>query len=346
MPELKLYTIAQLREWVMQNNAVEGLSDKMVSRTRAYALVNNPYVKDDDPVVASIFVDGENAAYVTAFPEIIGEKRYWWFSALWCNPKYQGCGYGLIVVGSLAEIYGNENCLDRWGAKETVEIFTHLGLQTQYTLRFVLGTKINQETRKGRLVYSVRTMQKWFYNRLRKTPKGEYAVKYIPCIDDETYEFIQSHSQNYYFHHAQDFLNWVLQYPFSIAAPLTERVETTMPFSQSEAYKTHLYAVQVKSEKKIIGFYVLKEREDALHVLYMYYDEEYKNNVYASIRDHINRLSVLQCVTENGELAKYLRKYIYFAKNKEEKVSFSYDINTPPMQSKLLQFADGDCFTA
>ena len=77
MPELKLYTTAQLREWVLHNKAVDGLSEKIISRTRAYALINNPYVKEEDPVLAAIFVNGENAAYVTAFPELIENKRYW-----------------------------------------------------------------------------------------------------------------------------------------------------------------------------------------------------------------------------------------------------------------------------
>lgn len=94
MPELKLYTVKQLRAWLMHNHATEGLSEQIIAPSRAWAIIHNPYVKDEDPVLAAIFVDGEMAAYTAAFPELIEEKRYWWFTSLWCNPKHQGKGFG------------------------------------------------------------------------------------------------------------------------------------------------------------------------------------------------------------------------------------------------------------
>ena len=114
MPELKLYTVAQLRDWLEQNHPADGLSEQIIAPSRAWAIIHNPYVKDDDPVLAAIFENGEMAAFTAAFPEMIGEKRYWWFTSLWCDPKHQGKGCGVIVIGSLAEVYSEECILDRW----------------------------------------------------------------------------------------------------------------------------------------------------------------------------------------------------------------------------------------
>lgn len=346
MPELKLYTVAQLRDWVMHNDAFEGLSDTLISRTRAWAIVHNPYVRDDDPVVAAIFVDNVNVAYTTAFPEMISDHRYWWFSALWCDPKYQGNGYGLIVIGSLAEVYGTEFCLDRWGAKETVEIFTYLGHNTVYSTRSIFGVSVQRSTLKGKCIYYLRKLQTKLHRAFEMHPHENYTLRYIPYIDDETYAFIGAHSANDYLHHTQAFLNWGVQYSYTQSAPLIGRVMNKMPFSQSELQDSQSYAVKVIKDDMIIGFYIMKKKEEGLHILYLYFDDAYKNQVFASIRDHINCLHIERCITENKALAEYLRRHIYFPKYSEAQVSFSYPATMPEPQAGHIQYGDGDCFVA
>lgn len=346
MPELKLYTIAQLRDWVLHNKGVEGLSEKIISRTRAFAIINNPYVKEDDPVVAAIFVDNENAAYVTAFPELIGGKRYWWFSALWCSPKFEGNGYGLIVVGSLVEIYGAEYCLDRWGAQETVEMFAYFGHKVTYTPRYQLGSNVNCNTAKGKLVYALRTLQITLHRACTKYMKEYYSLRYLSYIDDATYAFIKTHRGNDYIEHTQDYLNWVLQYPFTLSAPLIDMVDSKMPFSQSEVLDSQFYAVQICDKDAIIGFCILKKKVNTLHILYIYYDEAHKSQVFASVRNHVKRMKMTQCVTENIELKNYLLKHIYFPKHSVAQVSFSTPNGMKQPQVGQVQYGDGDCFVA
>lgn len=347
MPELKLYTVAQLREWIAHNKVAEGLSEQIIALNRAWAIINNPYVKDDDPVVAAIFVDGENVAYTTAFPEMVDGKRYWWFSTLWCNPEYRGNGYGLIVIGSLVEVYGAEFCLDRWGAQDTVEIFTHFGHRTTYTLRYALGSKIDQSTCKGKMVALVRNTQKCLHRMIeRPVKKEDYTLRYIPNMDDATYAFIEAHRGSDYILRTQDTLNWVLHYPFSYAAPLAERIDKTLPEFRAETPRTELFAVQVWDKDALIGFYIMKQNANSLHILYLYYDEARKTKVFASIRDHVKQMRIEQCVTEKKELADYLRKEIYFQKHSVQEVSFSVPASMILPQDGTVQYGDGDCFTA
>lgn len=346
MPELKLFTIAQLRDWVMHNNATVGLSDIIISRARAWAIINNPYVCEEDPVVAAIFVDNVNVAYTTAFPEQIDGRRYWWFSALWCDSKYQGNGYGLIVIGSLAEVYGIEFCLDRWGAKETVEIFTYLGHNTVYTTRYICGVNVQRTTMKGKCIYQIRKLQTKWHRAFDVHPHEDYALRYMSYIDDETYSFIKLHNEFEHLHHTQAFLNWGVQYSYTQSAPLIGRVMNKMPFSQSELQDSQSYAVKVIKDDMIIGFYIMKKKEEGLHILYLYFDDAYKNQVFASIRDHINCLHIERCITENKALAEYLRRHIYFPKYSEAQVSFSYPATMPEPQAGHIQYGDGDCFVA
>lgn len=344
MPELKLFTVAQLRDWLERNQVIEGLSETIVAPQRAYAVIHNPYVKDDDPVVAAIFEEGKNVAYTSAFPEEINGKRYWWFSGLWCDPKHEGNGYGLIVIGSLAEVYGAEYCLDRWGARETVEIFTHLGLHTHYSNRYLLGANVNCGTIRGKAVYAVRRCQKYLHGFVNHPKHEEYKLRYIPYIDARTYAFIGAHSENDFFHHAQEYMNWGLHHSYLISSPLIERVDRKMPFSQAEINSAQMYAIQVWTDDEMIGFYLMKHKDNGLHILYLYYNNEHKNKVFASIRDHVLRLHIEQCVTENKEFADYLLSQVYFPKHSVVKVSFSYPSTMSEPKEGSLQYGDGDCF--
>lgn len=347
MPDLKLYTVADLREWIENSHAADGLSEQIIAPHRAYAIIHNPYVKDDDPVVAAIFLDGENAAYTTAFPEMIGGKRYWWFSSLWCDPKHRGNGYGLIVIGSLIEVYGAEYCLDRWGAQDTVEIFAYFGHKATYTYRYALGSKIDRSTPKGKIVAFVRAAQKCLHRLIeRPTKREDYSLRYIPYIDEHTYAFIRAHKGDDFILRTQETLNWVLHYPFSYSAPMEERIDMTLPIFKAETPHTELFAVQVWDGEELIGFYIMKLNADVLHILYLYYKVAQKAKVFASMRDHVKRMKIEQCVTEHKPLADYLRKEIYFPKYSMHEISFSVPEKIELPKEGSVQYGDGDGFTA
>lgn len=346
MPDLKIYTILDLSNWLIHNHAAEGLSEKIIAPARAWAIIHNPYVKDEDAVVAAIFVNNEVAAYTTAFPELINGERYWWFSALWCDPKYRGHGYGIIVIGSLAEIYGIEHSLDRWGAPDTVEIFTYLGQRTSYSKRYILGSKIDHRTYKGKLIYLGRYSQKLLHKLIeRPAKKVAYELCYITHVDDTTYSFIQQNKKDDYFLRSKEMLNWILHYSFTISTPLIEHTRPSSSFSPSETINSQIYAIQVWDNDTIIGFYMMKLTSKCLHMLYLYYLEEEKSKVFASVRDHIKRMPTSQFLTDNEELQKYIRQQIYFPKFRVINISFSHPESFAEPTNKTVQYGDGDSFT-
>lgn len=344
MPDLKLYTIQDLREWLINNNPPAGLNEHVIAPTRAYAIIHNPYAKDTDPVVAAIYDNDELAAYTSAIPEEISGTRYWWFSGLWCNPAYRGRGYGLALIGSLAEEYGVEYCLDRWGAPDVIEIFTFLGHKTLYTPRYILGHKLNRLTVVGNVLYSIYRAERWLRSLISSHNRSTYMLSYVTHIDDETSAFIAAHRNKDIILHSQQMLNWERQYPVALSCPLLERTATSCMFASSELRRSDMYAVQVKDGSELVGFYMLKHNDDSLHVLFVYYEQEAMDIVFASIRDHVERLRTSQCITDNQNLAMYLKKHCGFQEIKEQKVSFSYpETLTVPIEF-TMQNGDGDNF--
>lgn len=339
MPELKLYTVKDLREWLENNHPADGLSERVIAPSRAGAIIRNPYVKDDDAIVAAIFEDGELAAYTSSFPDMLEGKRVWWASTLYCYPKFTGKGYGLIVVGSLMEAHEPDVTYDRWGAQETVEIFNHFGYQTIYTTRYHLSDKkIDTKSLKGKLAYCVQELKKCTHP-WPKQLKADYTVQYISAIDDEAYAFMKVHQGNDLWLREHDMLNWIIQYPFvRVGADETACVFGT----NAKIYEYKVTKIYVKEQLQ--GVYVLRQHDDTLSIIYLYYTEENRDEVFSSIVNQIIAVKPTSFITENYDLLSFVKNRLYFPKMEEEKVSLSLPDNQQRLTNFTLQLGDGDSF--
>lgn len=335
MPELKLYTVKDLREWLENNHPAEGLSERVIAPTRAWAIVHNPYVKDEDAIVAAIFEDGELAAYTASFPEMLDGKRVWWCSTLYCYPLFAGRGYGMIVVGSLMEAHEPELTYDRWGAQETVEIFKALGMQTIYTKRYHLtDKKIETSSLKGKLAYCAQELKKCLHP-WPKASKANYAVQYS-TIDDEAYAFMKSHRGYDLWLREQEMLNWLIHYPFFKAGKMGH---SCIFGDEAKVYEYKVAKVYV--DEKLHGIYVLRQHDEELSVIYLYYTEEMRDIVFDAIVDCIIAQRPKSFATENQYLHERVMERLYFPKSEVEMVSLCM----PEIKGEfVMQMGDGDSF--
>lgn len=350
MPDLKIYTILDLRNWLIHNHAAEGLSDKIIAPQRAYAIINNPYVKDEDSVLCAIFENEVPVAYTAAFPDWIErEKRIiWWFSTLYCHPSVQGKGYGLIVIGQLCELIGESNYFDMDGAEETVSIFNYLGLTTRYVPRYLFTHKnIHCNSLKGVLAYMVNCINQWQCgirrkNLLQKIAKNNYILRYVSYIDDSTYRFITKHATEDVFVRSQSMMNWIISYPFMQASPLINRVERTMEFS-SVVQSYTFQAVQVWKHDNLVGVFMYRMMNRQFSLKYLYYDTNYTQDVFEAIAEHIISLKAQSIQTTNTVFAQWLKPLMLTSKYIEEKQSFSFP-DWFDIKDRNIQLGDGDVF--
>ena len=322
--EIKHYTVSELRSWLEHNITPEGLTNEVIRPSFAWALIHHPDVLDNDPVVAAIFDHGQLAASTCAYPEIMVKpvfldehgqpKRVWWFPMLWCKPEYRGKGYGLVVIGSLAEVYGMDCAWTAWAVQESIEIFEFLGCKTYYFPRYFMGEKnINANSVKGKLALIKQRCQKWWHNRhMPSLPQYDYTLSYLNNVDDESYDFICKHCTEHFFHSSQSVFNWLVQYPWSISTPLT-----LSSF------------VQVWSKGQLVGVYRLQRNENKLTCNYIYYDKASAEIVFASVVEHILSNKATHFDTEDGNLAVFVRKYVYFPKSTTEQLSLSIASSIP-----------------
>ena len=343
MPELKLYTVAQIRDWLVNNHQAEGLNEQVIAPTRAWAIIHNPYVKDDDAIVAAIFEDGQLAAYTASFPDMLDGQRIWWASTLYCYPQFAGRGYGMIVVGSLMEAHEPELTYDRWGASETVEIFNHFGYQTKYTPRYHLSfKKIDTSTLKGKLAYYAQELKKYLHP-WPKSSKANYTIRYASYIDGEAYAFMKAHRGNDLWLREQDMLNWMLRYPFRQESAILNRIEKDLYFTSYSNSFAYL-VVKVYMDNRLVGVYVLRRNGDTIAIVYIYLDAMYRDVVIDSIIDHLITMRPNEVIVDDNEICAYVRKKVYFPKFREEKASFSVPVNSILPNQYTLQLGDGDSF--
>lgn len=342
MPDLKLYTIADLRAWLMKGMQIEGLDEHVISPVRAWAIVHNPYVKDADNVVAAIFENGELAAYAAAFPDKIEGQRIWWCSTLFCHPRFSGRGYGLIVIGSLKESHEPEFTYDRWGATETVMICEHLGLKTTYTKRYTLAWKaIQRDSFRGRVAYYRQKIQRLFHRPA--CTSEDYSLRYLNYIDGESYAFMQSQKRADQWLREQMMLNWILHYPFMRGCTLLEKTEKDCEFS-SNVSDYEYQVVKVYDKGLLIGVYVLRKSAQSLAVVYLYYNAEKSNLVFASIVDHVASVLPMSFTTDNVDLSSYVKERVYFPKQQEDSISLSVPNDVILPSGFTIQMGDGDSF--
>lgn len=346
--DLKLYSVQDLRNWLLHNQNVGGLDESIISRKRAYAIIHNPYVKDLDYVVSAIFENGAVSAYTAAFPDLLEGARIWWFTTLWCDPKSRGKGYGVLAIGSLFEGYGIDSVFDLWSAPETVGIFDYLGLDNRSIPEYHLREKrIDRHSVKGRIACAWNHISENSVQKKRKLQNAiasrKYDLEYVGFVDDETYSFIKNHSGDNLFRRSHEMMNWILQYPFIQACPLAETVKGKQSFRDVSS-KYVLTGVRVLLDKKLIGFYILKDSDKGMDIKYLYYDSDYERLVFDSIAKHVLHFRPQSFMTRCKSLYEYLNSYSIFPRAEELPISFSYPRSFIHDHAAIVQAGDGDNF--
>jgi len=256
----------------------------------------------------------------------------------------------LIVVGALSELIGEGHFFDAEGARETVEIFKMLGLDTVYIPRYVFGGKnIHTNTFRGKLAWCVeRIKQRACERKRRKVLKQlgkskDFMVKYSRFVDDEAYSFMLSHSETDLLLRKQETFNWILQYPFVQCSPLQNRVPYDNVFSSIvEDYQSYL--LQVYEEKSLIGVSLLVYSHGCLSVKYLYYSNDSVETAFDALLEHVLSLDVAVFQTNDEKLADHVRLLGIFTKFVVSPRSFSFPKDFEVSEGCTLQAGEGDMF--
>ena len=341
----QLYTILDLRDWLL-NNATNGISDYMISRARAWALVNNPETKSDDVVLSVVFDNEQPIGYTAVFPEQISiwGERYYWGTTQWLEPEYRGKGIAGTMMKNIKSAI-NHRYIGLDSSISSVKLDQKQGYQIVcYPRYFYTWKKKNNNilTKSKECIVQCRNNQV-----LKHLNVVEYTNRIVPIISASTYQFIVQHSAANLFLRSQEMLNWILNYPFLSAIDHDTHIEGEKCAFGANVNMMELRAVEVYVKDKLSGVYIYSMVDDVFKLLYIYYNNVYKENVFASIINKALQKKSGRFYTFHKELYKYM--YKKGIKNVNSKyTSDQIALTLPPGvsvdESLSIQGGDGDMF--
>ena len=351
MEKLRLYTIRDLKDWLFNGKPKEGLSEAVITTTRAYSFIHNPYITDDMPVVSVLFVGEELAAFTAAFPERLARPdcTTHWINSLYVSPKYEGKGYALIVMGSLLECFEGDPLFDLDAMDTSVEIFKYMGLGAKTFTRYCFREKsISRSTLQGRIAFMLeeRKRSRRHCTAASATSElraslSELSLAYDNFVDKAAYDFIVTHSEGDAFLRRQETFNWMLRYPFVHEAPLVEKTQSKNLFSSSKKSQRY-YVVKLFIDDKLAAVYILRNSTTGLSLNYLYYDNQHERTVFLSVIEHILRLGNSKFSTTNPRLAEMVKQCNIYPIPYSETPSLCYSKEYEKQTRPLIQGGDGD----
>lgn len=349
--ELRLFSVAQIRDWLEHGGCYEGLSEQLIDKQRARAIVANPFVTDEMSLISALYVNGILGAYTCVFPDEMERplgRRVFWETTLYVDPKYEGRGYAYIVIAQIGELYG-EDLFDLDAAAATVENLKYQGLSVEYLSNYLFKNKhISRNSIKGCVAYAANAIRRKVRSKekdaVKEIKSRKYSLEYVSQIDDETYAFIKAHSENDVFLRKRETFNWILQYPFMQESPLVGRCAKECVFS-STAATFGMYGIVVREKGRIVGFMVLRSTAKEWAVKYIYYEPSFRESVYWAVVEHLLAYPKRFFFTADKGLHDLVAGYRIYDHDTCYKRSFAYPPGFSYDREHSIQAGDGDNIT-
>ena len=255
-----LYTIRHIREW-LYNDEQNGLSEEVISKVRANAIVHNPYVYDDTLAVIVAKDEERLVGYTAIFPDcwvrpsIIVSVA----TTLWVSPDYADEFVSYYLTQALRDNpIGNLIGADAAPASVLVDKLLGLNAKMTYRNRYVMSRSLKVKNFRNLCSLMIepfrllRQQLAWGKVRVDENVK----IEYCNFMDKLTYDFIEKHSEGDVLLRSQKMLNWIMQYPFAIDSLLIDHITSQNRFGSNMENRRN-YFVKVFFKLDSIGFFSL-----------------------------------------------------------------------------------------
>lgn len=344
------YTAKDLKAWILrgENN---GLSERIISLTRANALMHSPYVKDDDVLVISAMDGDVVVGYTAIFSEHLERPDLWIATGttLWVNPDYADDFVGYNLVQRLWQSYPQYSVIGSDVSRPAAMIDKLLGacILRYERHRFVFRRNIRVHSL-GNLASKIlepyrKYCQRKAISRVLAMIPSNIRVITRDTIDAEAYDFISAHSESYTFLRSREMLNWILRYPFSVENKLMKYAVKSNEFSDQMASSSN-QLFQIYMADKLIGIVMLGCRDNDMHVKMLYVDKAYQEVIFALIVETMFRSHAGQLFSHYPLLNHFVASNHIALRDTVHQFLFTYPKQLKSFEPFVIQGIDGDMF--
>ena len=187
-------------------------------------------------------------------------------------------------------------------------------------------------------------LRSFFWQR-RSNHCRHLTFEYIAAIDEETDRFIKQHHQHDLTRKEKSDLSWIMNNPWILSAPFKDAAGTKYYFSSRAGRFCYLGIKVFEQQNEMIGFFLLKVRDDRMSVVYSYYESRHAASVTAAAFRLALAMDVSILSLYDEQLAASfsgLRIPCWSAKKKSRAFSLSKAFGDISLTNCRLQGGDGD----
>lgn len=343
------YTVADVRAW-LYGGAQNGLSECIISKVRANAIIHNPYVEDDMVIVVSA-TDGDKVVGFTAmFPDnlIRPQVRLSCPTTLYADADYAGEFIGYNVTKLLHETANGRMVIGLDMAKEAAIIDYLLGMKVEKVAikRYIFNRRIHIKTLHDVGISIIelyrRNLQKRNITKFLHNVSQNIYVEYTDFIDEEAYRFIVAHSEHDMFLRSQEMLNWRLRYPFTLMAPMCDKVVKCNLFCSNVANSRRKIVAKVYENGLLVGIYCIAENAPDASVALLYVEESNATKTYDMLLTQVLRGCFHRLLCFDKKLNHYIDSLGICIKSFVDKYDYTHPEELTYTSDMQIQGMDGD----
>jgi hypothetical protein len=288
--------------------------------------------------------------------------KFGWLTSWWVDPSCATTGVGAILLFKALNAYqqqlgvsgGSKEARKALDASQKFRALKTLkGLDIRFRLnvtgtilRKLPGLKIFRVLFKifDDMLDEIVNLRSFFWKRGNDICQG-LTFEYISSIDEETGQFIQRHHQHDLTRKGKADLNWMMMYPWILSAPFKDSAGRRYYFS-SRSEKFYYLGVKVfEHNNEMVGFFMLKVRDDRMSVVYSYFESRHALAVAAAVVYHALAMDVRALSLYDEQLVERFSELhcpCWSAKAVSRGFSLSKALVDIPLENYRLHGGDGD----
>ena len=363
--EIKAFTVAGLKA-ALASEAF-WLSDPLpITKHRALSYCRNPRAAEDDPVLLVAYREGRVIGYLGILPDkiFVGDDRYkmGWLTSWWVDPNYANAGVGAILLFKALNAYNqyigvSGSSRQARHALEASRKFMSLnplrGLDIRLRLnvtgtlkRRVPALKIFRTFFKSfdALSDEIVNLRSFFWQQ-RNRHCCHLAYEYISAVDEETDRFIKQHNQQDLTRKEKSDLSWIMNNPWILSAPHKDSAGQRYYFASRAGRFFYLGVKVFEQPQEMIGFLLLKIRDERMSVVYAYFDSRHAEYIAAAAWNHAWAMDASILSLYDQQLTESFTRLgcpFWKAGKKTRGFSLSQAFAGLPLTDCRLQGGDGD----
>lgn len=306
-----------------------------ISKQRARSQQKNPRALPEDIVLVLVYEAEELVAYLGVFADDLhfqtGVEHVGWLSCMWVNPKMRGKGLAKKLLQTVFEAWAYKILVTEFtpaakGLYDRSGHFIDLAMPKGWRgyLRPNFATLLPKKSERWKkwtpflravdgLLAIPNSLRLW----VKKTPSIQtqgYSFEYLVELDEEAWAFIQTQQQGELIHRNRAELNWLLQNPWLLQAPLKDRNAARYHFSSVTASFYFLAIKVYNTALEVVAVVIMSYREGSVKLPYVYCQDGAEEVVWQLIDQHLLAMKAVTLTVFQPSLVASLaqRKHPFF----------------------------------